>query len=200
MHAVEPLVADAPDWVVAEMPPGYQTRIAEIRRLSEELEGMSRFARLLWAIGPDLRESVRDVFDALKFEAELTNTADGAPVAVQLDGRHRLLLHVQHPPSEGGDIGIVDRLTAKPHLAPLQRVEQRQRPQQQRLARPRRPDDRRRRPRGNLQRHIVQQQGAVIGNAAELFGLQEWCRGRHGGSRQGALFTGCNRSLSLNAQ
>lgn len=87
-------VIDAPDWVVAEMPPGYQNRVAEIRRLSEELHEMSRFARLLWAIGPELRESVRDVFTALKFDATLMDAPSDQALAVRLDAKRHLLLHV----------------------------------------------------------------------------------------------------------
>jgi hypothetical protein len=95
MHAfAQTAVMDVPDWVVAEMPPGYQNRIAEIRRLSEELEEMSRFARLLWAIGPELRESVRDVFSALKFEAALMDAPSEQALAVRLDAKRHLLLHV----------------------------------------------------------------------------------------------------------
>jgi len=93
MNAVATLAMEAPDWVVAEMPPGYQTRIAEIQRLSEELQGMSKYAQLLWAIGADLREPVRDAFAALKYDAELMEAPDSA-VAVRLDGQRRLLLHL----------------------------------------------------------------------------------------------------------
>jgi hypothetical protein len=54
---------------------------------------MSRFAQLLWAIGSDLREPVREAFTALKFDTELVETPQPA-VAVRLDGQRRLLLHV----------------------------------------------------------------------------------------------------------
>jgi hypothetical protein len=87
-------VVDVPDWVVAEMPPGYQNRMAEIRRLTEELQDMNRFARLLWAIGPALRESVRDVIGTLKFDVEPTNGMGDAAIFVKLDGKRRLLMHV----------------------------------------------------------------------------------------------------------
>jgi hypothetical protein len=95
MHALAQVAAiDAPDWVAAEMPPGYQNRVAEIRRLSEELQEMSRFAKLLWAIGPELRESVRDVFAALRFEVTLMDAPSDLALAVKLDGKRHLLLHV----------------------------------------------------------------------------------------------------------
>ena len=60
----------APDWVAAEMPPGYHTRLGEIERLSADLRAMDPFGRLLWAAGRPLAEAVRDAFLALKFEAE----------------------------------------------------------------------------------------------------------------------------------
>jgi hypothetical protein len=95
MNALAQVAAiDTPDWVVAEMPPGYQNRVAEIRRLSEELQEMSRFAKLLWAIGPELRESVRDVFTALKFEVTLMDAPSDLALAVKLDGKRHLLLLV----------------------------------------------------------------------------------------------------------
>jgi hypothetical protein len=106
MNAHARLVADPPDWVVAEMPPGYQNRVAEIRRLSEELQDMDRFARLLWAIGPPLRESVRDVFVALKLDVDLESHGDSA-VSVKLDGKRRLLLHVS------ATEGTVDKKSAE---------------------------------------------------------------------------------------
>ncbi len=93
MHALA-VAIDTPEWVVAEMPPGYQTRIAEIQRLSEELQGMSRYAQLLWSIGEDLREPVRGAFATLKFEAALMEAPAESAVAVTLDGQRRLLLHV----------------------------------------------------------------------------------------------------------
>jgi hypothetical protein len=88
------LAVDVPDWVVAEMPPGYQNRVAEIRRLTEELQDMNRFARLLWSIGPSLRDSVRDVFTGLKFDVEPLDGAGNSGLAVKLEPKRRLLLHV----------------------------------------------------------------------------------------------------------
>jgi len=85
-------VQPGPDWVIAEMPPGYQTRVNEIRRLIADLGHMGRFARLLWQVGPELASAVADAFAALKFDAELT-TAAGAPVVlVRLEPHQRLLL------------------------------------------------------------------------------------------------------------
>ena len=81
-----------PDWVVAEMPPGYQNRLVEIQRLAADLQDMWRFARLLCAVGPPLGEAVRDVFTALKFDTELVPANSTSIVTVRLDGNRRLLL------------------------------------------------------------------------------------------------------------
>jgi hypothetical protein len=83
----------APDWLVVQMPPGYQTRFAEIQRLSAELSGMDRIGRLLWQCGAPLKDAVREAFASLKFDVELAPDA-AANLVVRLDGKRRLLLHV----------------------------------------------------------------------------------------------------------
>lgn len=91
-----PTVAETPDWVVAEMPPGYQTRMAEIQRLSEDLHAMDEIARVLWQTGEPLKHAVRALVATLKCEVESAPGADG-PIAVKLDTTRRLLLHVAGP-------------------------------------------------------------------------------------------------------
>ena len=86
--------ADAPDWCRAEMPPGYQTRLEEIERLSKDIRDIDRLGRLLWATGEPLHDAVRGVFGALRYEVEPGTSADGGHIAVALDGRRRLLLCV----------------------------------------------------------------------------------------------------------
>jgi hypothetical protein len=54
---------------------------------------MDRFARLLWEVGPELGEAVRDAFVALKYEVELISD-QGSDISVQLDSKRRLLVHV----------------------------------------------------------------------------------------------------------
>jgi hypothetical protein len=51
---------------------------------------MDRFGRLLWQVGDELNEAVREAFAVLGYEAELL--ADPASVRVTLGGRRRLLL------------------------------------------------------------------------------------------------------------
>jgi hypothetical protein len=88
-----------PGWLAAEMPPGYNTRLLEIQRLSEELRGMGRFGRLLWTAGDELADAVREAFVALKYEAVPTPGMAPSSVTVNLDAHRRLLLHVSS--SEG---------------------------------------------------------------------------------------------------
>lgn len=83
-----------PDWLAAEMPPGYDTRLLEIQRLSEELRAMGQFGRLLWTVGDELSAAVREAFVALKFEAVSTPGTPPSSVTVTLDGHRRLLLYV----------------------------------------------------------------------------------------------------------
>jgi hypothetical protein len=82
-----------PDWLAEEMPPGYNTRLLEIQRLSEELRAMGRFGQLLWTIGDELVEAVRQAFVAMRFESMPIPGAVGL-LAVTLDGNRRLLVNV----------------------------------------------------------------------------------------------------------
>lgn len=87
------LFAQAPDWLAAEMPPGYQTRLLEIARLTADLQSMEAVGRVLWQGGDALRDAVSAVFGALKFEVDARAGADG-PLAVNLGDSRRLLLLV----------------------------------------------------------------------------------------------------------
>ena len=82
-----------PDWLAEEMPPGYNTRLLEIQRLSDELRAMGRFGQLLWAVGDELVEAVREAFVAMRFESMPIPGAVGL-LAVTLDGNRRLLVNV----------------------------------------------------------------------------------------------------------
>lgn len=88
----ELLTDPGPEWVVAEMPAGYQNRLSEIQRLMADLQVMGQFARLLRAVGPPLGEAVRDVFTALKFDTDLVDTSSWPTVTVRMEGKRRLLL------------------------------------------------------------------------------------------------------------
>ena len=93
MDVLERSAGQVPEWVVAEMPPGYQTRLAEIQRLWADLGEMDRIGRLLWQIGDQLTQAVRAVFLALKYDVD--SAASGTPcVVVKIDDWRRLLIHV----------------------------------------------------------------------------------------------------------
>lgn len=93
-RAATPAAATAPDWLTAEMPPGYQTRFAEIQRLSAEIQSMDRIGRLLWETGPSLYEAVAETLAALKYDTEQTTAATVPVLIVRLDSKRRLLIHV----------------------------------------------------------------------------------------------------------
>jgi hypothetical protein len=84
---------NAPEWLSAEMPPGYQTRLWEIERLSAELDAMDRVGRVLWETGAPLRDAVAALFIALKGEVDATPGSTG-PLVVRLGESRRLLLVV----------------------------------------------------------------------------------------------------------
>jgi len=84
---------EAPDWLVGEMPPGYQTRLAEIQRLSEDLHAMEAIGRVLWTSGAPLKEAVHALATALKCDVSVAAGAD-QPITVKLDGSRSLLLYV----------------------------------------------------------------------------------------------------------
>jgi hypothetical protein len=89
----QPALAGTPDWMSAEMPPGYQTRLLEIERLEEDLHAMDRIGRVLWETGERLRDAVGAVFGALKCEVDVT-PGTAAPIAANLGESRRLLLLV----------------------------------------------------------------------------------------------------------
>src|SRR5262245_35014267 len=89
--ATEAQVRQRPDWLAAEMPPGYRNRLEEIQRLTRELEEIGRFGRLLWAVGEELAAGVRDAIAALEFDPGPSPDGDGSVIAVSLDPARRLL-------------------------------------------------------------------------------------------------------------
>lgn len=95
MSAIAEAAAEiTPGWVTAEMPPGYQNRVAEIQRLVADLEVMGRFGRLLWGSGSVLTEAVRDAFLAMKIEAHIEEPFSKPAVGIKLDATRRLILYV----------------------------------------------------------------------------------------------------------
>ncbi len=86
-------VAGVPDWMVAEMPPGYETRLLEIKRLSADLQAMDGIGCVLWETGEALRDAVGSLFAALRCEVDPA-PGDAGAIAVGLGGSRRLLLVV----------------------------------------------------------------------------------------------------------
>ena len=97
MTVVTEPVVYAPDWLSAEMPPGYRTRLLEIERLSADLRAMEAIGRVLWETGAPLRDAVASVFAELKYELEPATTASGW-MAVKLGDSRRLLILVADAP------------------------------------------------------------------------------------------------------
>jgi hypothetical protein len=89
----QPALAQAPEWLVAEMPPGYQTRFLEIQRLSADLHAMDRIGCVLWATGQPLRDAIGAVFGVIKCEVDASQGPAG-PIAVKLGESRRLLFLV----------------------------------------------------------------------------------------------------------
>lgn len=94
----QPTLSGAPEWVTAEMPPGYQTRLFEIQRLSADLRAMELVGRVLWEAGDTLREAVGAVFGALDCEVE-PGPGTAGTIAVKLGPARRLLLVVSNASS-----------------------------------------------------------------------------------------------------
>ena len=90
----EVLAAHRPDWLAAEMPPGYRNRLEEIQRLSREIEEFDRFGRLLCTVGPELGDAVRETLVALNCDVTPASGSNGSAIVVKLDGMKRLLLLV----------------------------------------------------------------------------------------------------------
>jgi hypothetical protein len=98
MMATETAALHQPEWLAAEMPPGYRNRLEELQRLSRELEELGRFGRLLCAVGPELADAVRDLLVALELDTVAAPDASGSSIVVKLDSARRLFLYVS--PSE----------------------------------------------------------------------------------------------------
>jgi len=86
-------LGQAPEWVAAEMPPGYQTRLFEIQRLADELRSMDLIGRVLWETGEPLREAVAALLGTLECEVE-AGAGPAGSIVVALSPSRRILLVV----------------------------------------------------------------------------------------------------------
>jgi hypothetical protein len=87
--------AEAPEWVAAEMPPGYRTRLFEIQRLANDLKAMDQIGHVLWETGDALLEAVCGIFSALDCPVD---APPGGPIGVRIGESRRLLLVVSSAP------------------------------------------------------------------------------------------------------
>jgi hypothetical protein len=95
----ETWVPAPPEWIMAEMPPGYQNRLAELQRISDELRAMDRFGRLLWQVGDPLHEAEQEAMAALGAEIQPIAEPAVRSVAIRLENRRRLLVHTAASPA-----------------------------------------------------------------------------------------------------
>lgn len=91
---LEPTPGALPKWVADLMPPRYGEVVKEIDELHEEHRRLRSMAALLWETGDILSEAVRDLFDALGYEASLTAKGATYDITVSLDSHRRLLVEV----------------------------------------------------------------------------------------------------------
>ena len=86
-------VAQAPEWLAAEMPPGYETRRWEIQRMTAELDAMDRVARVLWSTGEPLKDAVAALLAEVRCSVDSAPGAAG-PIVARLGDARRLLVVV----------------------------------------------------------------------------------------------------------
>jgi hypothetical protein len=103
-----------PGWVTGELPAQYAELASQIAALQEEARKYENVAAMLWRTGMSLTLAVRDLFNSLQFEAELTESGASYDLRVHLDGGRRLLVEV---------VGAVDAIDRKsPHIAQILRA------------------------------------------------------------------------------
>ncbi len=116
-------LAHAPDWMTAEMPPGYRTRVLEIERLTKDLHGMDRVGSVLWESGEALKDAVGAVFAALKCSMDVP-PGPSAALTVGLGETRRLLVLVSGASSviEKTNEGLAQAFQAVQFAQPADRV------------------------------------------------------------------------------
>jgi hypothetical protein len=83
-----------PEWVVAELPEQYADIARQMAALKERARAYEGVAGVLWQRGSALTSSVRDLFIALGFEAELAEYGANCDLRVNLGSERRLLIGV----------------------------------------------------------------------------------------------------------
>jgi len=83
-----------PGWVAAELPEQYADIARQMAALKERARAYEGVAGVLWQRGSALTSSVRDLFVALGFEAELAEYGSSCDLRVNLGSERRLLIEV----------------------------------------------------------------------------------------------------------
>lgn len=104
-----------PAWVTGELPAQYGELAAKIKALKEEAQKFEKIAAVLWQTGTPLVHAVRDLFLALEFKCEPSESGSASfDLAVELDNGRRLLVEV---------VGEPDGIARKsPHIGQVLRV------------------------------------------------------------------------------
>jgi hypothetical protein len=84
-----------PEWVTGELPAQYGELAAKIKALHEEAHKYEKIAAVLWQTGTPLVLAVRDLFAALQFKVEMSESGSASyDLSVQLENGRRLLVEV----------------------------------------------------------------------------------------------------------
>ncbi len=104
-----------PGWVTGELPAQYGELAAKIKALHEEAHKYEKIAAVLWQTGTPLVVAVRDLFAALQFKVQESESgAASYDLSVELENGRRLLVEVV------GGTGAVDRKS--PHIGQVLRA------------------------------------------------------------------------------
>ncbi len=98
-----------PGWVTGELPAQYGELAAKIKALHEEAHKYEKIAAVLWQTGTPLVLAVRDLFAALQFKVEMSESGSASyDLSVELENGRRLLVDV---------VGAADAVDRKsPHI------------------------------------------------------------------------------------
>jgi hypothetical protein len=104
-----------PDWVTGELPAQYGEIATKIKALQEEADKYEKVAAVLWQTGTPLVLAVRDLFAALQFKTEMSESgAASHDLVVELEGDKRLLMQIV-----GSDEGMTRK---SPHINQILRT------------------------------------------------------------------------------
>ena len=85
---------DAPEWVIAELPPQCAEIARQIAELRQKAATFERAAAVLWQTGPELLAALSDLFTALEFKVEPAGGEMPYDLKVGLDDSRAMLVQV----------------------------------------------------------------------------------------------------------